>query len=139
MSRPGAIDGGVFIGRDETTGIGADAPPILATLDSLGVDRALALAPRAIWFDDEEGNRDLLAACRAGACPTFALSTFPMNSSCTSSGAQRARSSASRTASAPSAGADIDDSAPLRAPMGVRAAPQMNTSRPPPSMPASGC
>jgi predicted TIM-barrel fold metal-dependent hydrolase len=65
VSRPGAIDGGVFIGRDETTGIGADAPPILATLDSLGVDRALALAPRAIWFDDEEGNRDLLAACRA--------------------------------------------------------------------------
>jgi predicted TIM-barrel fold metal-dependent hydrolase len=65
MSGPGAIDGGVFVGRDETTGIGADAREVLATLDAFGVERALALAPRAIWFDDEEGNRDLLTACRA--------------------------------------------------------------------------
>jgi hypothetical protein len=71
------------------------------------------------------------AACRAGACPTLPVSTLPTNTSCTSPGATRARASASRMAAAPSCGAVSEDSAPLMLPMGVRAEPQMNTSREP--------
>lgn len=62
-----SIDGGIFVGRDETTGSGADVPTLLARLDRLGVERALALSPRAIWFDEREGNTELLQRCAESA------------------------------------------------------------------------
>ncbi|MBL8700134.1 MAG: amidohydrolase family protein [Alphaproteobacteria bacterium] len=66
MSRSG-LDGGVFFGRDETTGREADATRLLSLLDACGVERALAAAYRAIWFDDREGNATMReAAARSG-------------------------------------------------------------------------
>ena len=94
----------------------------------------MALAPEAhtlltVVHTQESGMPAARAAWRAGACPTLAVSTLPMNTSCTSAGATRARRSASRMLTAPSAGADSDASEPLMLPMGVRATPTMNTSR----------
>ena len=61
------LDGGVFFGRDETTGREAQLPRLLSMLDACGVQRALAAAYRAIWFDDREGNAAMLdAAARSG-------------------------------------------------------------------------
>src|SRR6266511_3563679 len=51
-------------------------------------------------------------ACRAGACPTPAWTTFPMNTSSTSAARTPARSSAQRIAIAPSSGAESDARAP---------------------------
>ncbi len=66
MSNAG-LDGGVFFGRDETTGREANLPRLLALLDACGVRRALAAAHRAIWFDDREGNATMRdAAARSG-------------------------------------------------------------------------
>ncbi len=66
MNRAG-LDGGVFFGRDETTGREADLPRLLAMLDACGVERALATAYRAIWFDDREGNATMRnVAARSG-------------------------------------------------------------------------
>ena len=94
----------------------------------------MALAPEAqtlftVVHTQLSGMPAARAACLAGAWPTFAVSTLPMNTSCTSAGDTRARASASRMLSAPSAGADSDASEPLMLPMGVRATPQMKTSR----------
>ncbi len=94
----------------------------------------MALAPEAhtlftVVHTQLSGMPAARAACRAGACPTLAVSTLPMYTSCTSAGAQRARRSASAMAAAPSAGAVTAASVPFSTPMGVRAAPQMNTSR----------
>lgn len=61
------IDGGVFFGRDETTGREADLPRLLALLDACGVERALAAAHRAIWFDDREGNATIRDAAARSA------------------------------------------------------------------------
>src|SRR5690606_16778254 len=63
-----------------------------------------------------------MEACRAGAWPTPAVTTQPMSTSSTSSGATPARSSAPRMAVAPSWGAGTDASALPKEPMGVRAA-----------------
>jgi uncharacterized protein len=60
-----AIDGCVFLGRDETTGVEIDRAQLLARLDDLKVDAACVLSPRAIWFDQDEGNEALRAACAA--------------------------------------------------------------------------
>ena len=94
----------------------------------------MALAPEAhtlltVVQTQVSGMPAARAACLAGAWPTFPVSTLPMNTSCTSAGATRARRSASRMLSAPSAGAGSDASVPLMLPMGVRATPQMNPSR----------
>ena len=56
------IDGGAFLGRDETTGRNITAECLLATLDRLGIERALTASYRAIWFDAAEGNGSMLAA-----------------------------------------------------------------------------
>jgi predicted TIM-barrel fold metal-dependent hydrolase len=61
MTTPGAIDGGVFVGRDETTGRELPTERLLAMLDACGVERAIAAAHRAIWFDDREGNASMRA------------------------------------------------------------------------------
>ena len=53
------LDGGVFFGRDETTGREADLPRLLSLLDACGVERALAAAYRAIWFDDRDAFREV--------------------------------------------------------------------------------
>lgn len=56
------IDGGGFLGRDETTGQSWPDERILQALDRLGVERILIASYRSIWFDAEEGNRETLAA-----------------------------------------------------------------------------
>lgn len=55
------IDGGIFLGRDETTGRAWSQEKIVATLDRLDVGRALAVSWRAVWFDTVEGNASTLA------------------------------------------------------------------------------
>jgi hypothetical protein len=61
----GGIDGGVFLGRDQTTGRGWPLEKIMATLGRLDIGRALAVSWRAIWFDAPEGNASALAAAAA--------------------------------------------------------------------------
>ena len=68
------------------------------------------------------------AACRAGACPTPAGRTLPMITSFTSESTTPALLIASRTTSAPSLGAESDESVPRNDPMGVRQALAMTTS-----------
>lgn len=58
------IDGGVFIDRDPTSGIGGDVDDAIARLDRFGADRALAASFKAVYFDSREGN-DLTARCCA--------------------------------------------------------------------------
>lgn len=59
------IDGGIFLGRDETTGRAWSQEKIVATLDRLDVGRALAVSWRAVWYDSAEGNASTLAASAA--------------------------------------------------------------------------
>jgi hypothetical protein len=73
----------------------------------------------------DSGSPALIAAWRAGACPWPAGSTLPMITSCTSSAATPARSTAARMATAPRSPAASDAKSPERPPMGVRAAPTM--------------
>ena len=75
------------------------------------------------------GMPDLSSAWRAGACPTPPWMTLPMMTSCTSPPSMPARSSAARMATAPSSGAETDDSPPRNLPIGVRAAETMTGMR----------
>jgi hypothetical protein len=59
------IDGGVFLGRDETTGRGLPTERIVGVLDRLDIAQAVAASYRAIWFDADEGNAFTLAECAA--------------------------------------------------------------------------
>ena len=59
------IDGGIFLGRDETTGRAWSQEKIVATLDRLDVGRSLAVSWRAVWYDSAEGNASTLAASAA--------------------------------------------------------------------------
>src|SRR5215813_3801127 len=68
-------------------------------------------------------------AWRAGAWPRPAGSTHPMKVSPTASAGTPARSSAARIAIDPSLGAGTLESSPMNDPMGVRAAPTIQTSR----------
>lgn len=61
------IDGGIFLGRDETTGRVWPQGKIVATLDRLDVGRALAVSWRAVWFNAAEGNASTLAATASSA------------------------------------------------------------------------
>ncbi len=61
------------------------------------------------------------AAWRAGTCPWPAISTCPISTCSTSSGATPARSRAALMATAPSSAALKPASAPLILPIGVRA------------------
>ncbi len=56
----GGIDGGIFIGRDETTGIEISVERQLQILGRMGADRALAAAFRSVWFDYREGNAEII-------------------------------------------------------------------------------
>eukprot|EP00166_Cyanidium_caldarium_P005066 ctg_5850.g689 len=77
----------------------------------------------------ESGNAASSAACRAGACPQPACSTWPMKQSVMDSRSSRAaRATAAWMASAPSRTADRCDSLPPKEPMGVRAKERMHTS-----------
>eukprot|EP00967_Tisochrysis_lutea_P156673 scaffold316242_cov28-Tisochrysis_lutea.AAC.1 len=67
------------------------------------------------------------AAWRAGACPTPALTTLPIQHCSTASFATPAFASAPIIAAAPSCGAERDASEPLNPPSGVLAAPTMQT------------
>ena len=69
-----------------------------------------------------------MAACRAGFCPSPPERTWPRITSSTSSGETLARSSAPLMAMAPNSWAEIEPSAPLNAPTGVRAADTITTS-----------
>ena len=64
----------------------------------------------------------LIAAWRAGACPTAAWSTWPMITSPISAGSILALAIAARIATAPSSGAVSGASPPRKRPIGVRAA-----------------
>ena len=70
------------------------------------------------------GRPALRAACRAGACPEPACSTWPISTSSiwTVAGSRPARSTAARIATPPSVVAGTADSAPANLPIGVRAA-----------------
>jgi predicted TIM-barrel fold metal-dependent hydrolase len=59
------IDGGVFLGCDETSGRGWPLERIVSTLDRLDVAQALAVSWRAVWFNAAEGNASTLAAATA--------------------------------------------------------------------------
>jgi uncharacterized protein len=59
------IDGGGFLGRDETTGRSWPTERLIAALDRLGVERLLAASYRAIWFDANEGNQSTLEVVAA--------------------------------------------------------------------------
>jgi len=74
------------------------------------------------------GRPARIAAWRAGFWPTPAVSTWPMITSETCSGARPARSSALRITIAPSSAAGILARLPPNLPMGVRAAPMMTIS-----------
>src|SRR5881397_2269220 len=63
-----------------------------------------------------------IAACRAGAWPAPACSTWPMITYCGSCGSTPTRSSAARIATAPSSGASWDARPPPSLPKGVRTA-----------------
>src|ERR1700740_1500373 len=67
-------------------------------------------------------------AWRAGAWPTPAGSTQPLSVSSICSGTSSARSSAAAIATAPSCGADFDESSPWNAPIGVRAPDRITVS-----------
>lgn len=56
----GGIDGGIFIGRDETTGTEISLDRQLEILSAMGADRAIATAFRSVWFDYREGNAQVL-------------------------------------------------------------------------------
>jgi hypothetical protein len=79
--------------------------------------------------ETELGKPAPSAACLAGAWPRLAVSTFPMNTSCTSAGSTLALLRALWMATEPSLVAGSDDSDPSSAPMGVRATPTTQTSR----------
>ena len=111
--------------------------PPATTISALPAQRASCaehqrLHARAADLVDR-GAADLLrdagrqAACRAGAWPSPAGSTQPINTSLTSSGAMPARCSAGLIADAPSSGALRSLSTPWNAPIGVRAAPTTTT------------
>src|SRR3954468_1155987 len=70
----------------------------------------------------DSGSPAARAAWRAGACPWPAASTQPMMTSCTCSALTPERSTAARTAAAPSWGAVNSLRSPCIAPIGVRAA-----------------
>jgi predicted TIM-barrel fold metal-dependent hydrolase len=55
------IDGGIFLGRDPTTGIGGAVEQTLARLRKNGAASALAVSFRGIYFDTKEGNAETLA------------------------------------------------------------------------------
>src|SRR5438477_8729297 len=84
--------------------------------------------PQTLWrvmHGTDSGIPAPSEACRAGAWPMPAWSTFPMITCSTSAGATPAFSSAPRMAADPSAGAESDDSCPRNVPTGVRAAERM--------------
>jgi hypothetical protein len=68
------------------------------------------------------GRPALRSACRAGACPTPACSTWPIRTSSTTASGGSPRSTAALIATAPSSTAGTVDSAPPNLPIGVRAA-----------------
>src|SRR5215831_9020549 len=74
------------------------------------------------------GNPASSAACRAGACPTPAWTTFPKKTSSTLLGSISLLSNAARIATDPSCGAVNGASFPRKRPVGTRAAPTMTAS-----------
>ena len=60
------------------------------------------------------------AACRAGACPTLALQTLPINTSSIASGGRRAALSAALKAAAPKSVAETEERLWPKLPKGVR-------------------
>ena len=74
------------------------------------------------------GMPDLISACRAGFCPAPAVSTWPMITSLTWSGATFARSSTPLMTNAPSSVAGVFASVPPNLPTAVRPAATMTMS-----------
>ena len=117
---------GLLAARDER----ARASP--ARIDCAASMTALRPEPQTLLMvtaDTVAGTPALIAAWRAGACPTPPWTTLPMMTSCRSPASIPARSTAARMATAPSSGADSGDSPPRKRPMGVRAAETMTAVR----------
>lgn len=78
----------------------------------------------------DSGKPAKIAACRAGAWPIPAETTLPKITSSTLVGCKPARSTAARTATAPSSLPFLEARLPLMRPMGVRAYDTMTAVRP---------
>lgn len=61
MSASGGIDGCVFLGRDQATGIDVGTGALLDSLAAMGADRALTVSNAAIRFDWRAANAQLAA------------------------------------------------------------------------------
>ena len=96
-----------------------------ARMDCAASITALSPEPHTLLMVSAEtwsGRPALIAACRAGACPTPPCTTLPMMTSAMSCASIPDRATASRRAMAPSSGAESDARAPRNLPMGVRTA-----------------
>ena len=70
------IDGGIFLDKDPSSGLGSDPAEVLARLERFGVTRALATSFKAIYFDEREGNEltaELCAASDGRLLPTATI------------------------------------------------------------------
>src|SRR5689334_9526592 len=102
------------------------AMPCAASITALRPDpQTLLMVSAATAF----GNPPRSAACRAGACPTPALTTLPMMHSSTTAASMPARRTASRTTRAPRSGALKSFRPPRNFPVGVRTALTITASR----------
>ena len=75
-------------------------------------------------WETQDKERDI-AACRAGAWPSPATTTFPMMTSATLAGSTSDRSRAARITTPPSSGAVREDRPPRKRPIGVRPPPRI--------------
>ncbi len=58
------IDGGMFLGRNPANGNELTATALISYLDSQGVGAAIVSSYKSIFFDDREGNKEVLALFR---------------------------------------------------------------------------
>lgn len=72
------IDGGVFIDKDPTNGLGETAENIIKRMDQLGIQRALATSFKGIYFDDKEGNLLTEKVCAQSKGRLLPLATINM-------------------------------------------------------------
>lgn len=54
------IDGGIFLGRNPATGVSLDAEAALKFMNESGIQSAVAVSYKSVFFDFREGNSDVL-------------------------------------------------------------------------------
>lgn len=80
MSVSGFLDGGVFLGRDARTGIGLDdSLGLIARLDSMAIDQALAHHFSAVLYDFRAGNARTRELCHASGNRLLPIATININ------------------------------------------------------------